>query len=757
MPRKIVFSAFLCFIFSPIGAHSQLKPYVIQGRVLDPQGRPVAEALLTLRNSLSGQSQQQRTTTDGRYSFRVSETGSYTLTASHSGFSDQVRLLQFKPEHRFKTEDIRLPLSGVRQDVTVISGSRVEELQQDSPSPVTVVTHQQIVDTGKETVGGVLSEVPGVVTRDYSTHKKGIADEQVQGIDSRQVLVLEDGLPIVGARGVNSGVIDLNAQPVGPLDQIEVAKGAGSALYGTDAIGGVINLITRKPASPLDADLNFSGGSLGVFDGRGSLGSRVKNGWFLADLERHQGDSYSLIPPSTTGPQYGLYDGFFKGSYSLGDRTTLGFRANGYRNHDVGQSQTETGLSRSNDAASSQSFALRGDFQLTPSSMLQVRGYLANYNENDLTLPVGESSESPDISDLANLGERYHHVDATWSQTIGVHQFLQAGYEWVQDSYKGVNRLVGGDAGQQIATNDLWAQDRIQVVSPLLLTLGVRYQHHSLYGSHAVPKLGLSYRINQHLAYRASFGYGFRAPDLGQLYYRFANPASFYQVIGNPNLRPETSRSINTGFDYHRARWRGNLQLYRNDVSNLIDYFYAGTPQDEAGLGAIRQQYNIPADFNLYLDRMIFIYLNLGRIYTEGAEVSSQYALTSRISLRGAYAYLDAYDKISHTELPNRSRHQGFAEVMYNDPARGFTANLRGSLFSNWLLDETGDRASGYGIWSLYSSKRLVRGASFYTAIDNLFNSRDPGLRDNPPTYNRPDYGRTFRIGIRYTFSRHER
>lgn len=154
---------------------------------------------------------------------------------------------------------------------------------------------------------------------------------------------------------------------------------------------------------------------------------------------------------------------------------------------------------------------------------------------------------------------------------------------------------------------------------------------------------------------------------------------------------------------------------------------------------------------------MIFLYLNLDRIYTQGTEVSSQYALTSRIFLRGAYTYLDAYDKINHTELPNRSRHQGFAEVMYSDPAHGFTVNLRGSLFSSWLLDETGDRAAGYGIWSLYGSKRLVRGASFYAAVDNLFNSRDPALHDNPPTYNRPDYGRTFRVGIRYTFSRGER
>jgi outer membrane receptor for ferrienterochelin and colicins len=495
MRRGVLLSALFALILCAVPAPSQGRPYVIKGQVVDPQGLPVAEATLTLRNTLSGKSQQQRTSSNGHYSFHLIEPGFYTLIASHGGFSDQVRFLQLKPEYLLLTEDIRLPVAGVRQDVTVVSGSRVEELQQDSPSPVTVVTHQQIIDTGKETVGGVLSEVPGVITRDYDTYEQGFADEQIDGIDSRQVLVLEDGLPIVGARGVNSGVINLNDQPVGPLDQIEVAKGAGSALYGTDAIGGVINLITRKPTSPLDADLNFSGGSLGVFDGSGSVGSEVRNGWVLADFERHQGDSYSLIPPSTTGPQYGIYDGFFDGSYDLGKRTSLDFRAGGYHDHDVGQGETETGLSQSNDTASNQSFALTGNFQLAPSSVLQVRGYIANYNEGDLTVPIGASTASPDVTDLATLGERYHRMDATWSQTLGAHQFLQGGYEWVQDLYKGNNRLLGGDAGQQITTNDLWAQDRIQLASPLLLTIGVRYQHHSLYGSHTVPKIGLSYRI----------------------------------------------------------------------------------------------------------------------------------------------------------------------------------------------------------------------------------------------------------------------
>jgi outer membrane receptor for ferrienterochelin and colicins len=725
----------------------------VSGRVLDPQGLPVESVQVTLRNTLTGEARQQATSASGLYTFNNVQPGSFVLSAVKEGFTGPIVRVEIHSNPPSVNQDIRLRVAAVREDVTVVSGSRLVELEQSSPVPVDVVTAHDIVTTGKETVGSVLSEVPGVVTRDYSTFKQGLADQQVQGIDSRQVLILRDGLPIGGARGINSGVVDLNEQSIGSLEQIEVVKGAASALYGSDAIGGVINLITRQPNVPFTSSLSISGGSLGTFDARGSIGGKVGKLWLLLDLERHQGDSYRLIAedPTTTGPDYGRNLGSLQAHYDFSEKAKIGFSATGYHDHNSSDSFTETGLVFGAGNDSEKSFAATGDFKLTSSTGLRLRGYIDNYDENSLlkSVPV----VSTDVGDFSNLAERYHRADATLTQAIGTHQFLQGGYEWAEDLYRGVNRVVGDNVGQQIATNDVWAEDRIQLLPRLLLTAGVRYQHHSNYGNHTVPKIGANFRVTDHLSLRASYGEGFRAPDLGQLYYRFANPASFYQVIGNPNLQPETSRSTNVGFSYSQSRWRAGVNLYRNNVKHLIDYVYAGFPISQDDLDAILQQYGIPADFDPLLGRATYVYLNLNRIYTQGAEINGEIAIARNLKFAGAYTYLDAYDQVNQAQLPNRHRHQGFIKAEYDNPRHGFSANIRGSLFSSWFLDEDShQKDDAYGIWSIYGSKSVSHGVSFYTAIENVFNSTDPLLRSAEPTYYRADPGRLYRVGMRFNF-----
>jgi outer membrane receptor for ferrienterochelin and colicins len=326
----------------------------------------------------------------------------------------------------------------------------------------------------------------------------------------------------------------------------------------------------------------------------------------------------------------------------------------------------------------------------------------------------------------------------------------------VQDLYRRIGRIIGGEAGQQVTTNDLWAQDRIQLVPRLMLTLGARYQHHSLYGNHVVPKVGVNYRLTTNLILRGSYAQGFRAPDLGQLYYDFIHAADGYQLIGNPTLRPETSQTFNMGFDYQRQRWSVTFDLYRNDVHNLIDFENLGFPY-EAQLQAIEQQYNIPPNNGLVPGLLTEIYLNIDNIYTQGFEFGGEVAATQRLAFRGAYTYLDAWDVSNSTELPNRSRNQGFVEARYHDLRHGFSANMRGSLIGGWLTGEafapgSNPREPGYGIWYLYGSKTLGHGISTYATIDNLFNSLDPLRYAAVPEVYRDAYGRTFRIGIRYSF-----
>lgn len=743
----------------------------IRGIVLDPIGLPVPKAVVTVLNSVSGAVKAVPTQPSGEFSISQLAAGSYSLKIAGSGFSSLIRALNVHDSAALDIGAVRLQISGVTQQVTVVSGSRVAELEDDSPLKVVAIAKQQIQDTGYERLGDVLSEVPGVNTQAQSYGVGIVGGEQINGVDSKETPILQDGLPIVGGRGINQGLIDLNQQNIGRIQQVEIVEGAASSLYGTDAIGGIINLITRDATDPFDFDASLSGGTLGAIDGRFDLGGKWKNFDGFLDAESHQQNSYTLLPndPATVGADTDEHDIFLKLHYTFSPRAVLGFSSSAYHTHEYGIGDTAnvdpfladqsalTGL-RSNE--SSQTYALLGDFVPTNTTTLQTRLFLSRYDQDSQSnLLLGSNGESAGF-DLGNLHESYRRADSTVGQQIGSRQFLQAGYEWAQDLYSGDNRLVGGSAGQQVTTNDIWIQDRLQPFKNLTITLGGRLQHHSLYGNHMVPKAGLVYRINDRWVLRSSYGKGFRAPDPGDLYYHLLHIEYGYQVIGNPTLQPETSESFSAGGAYTNGRYRLSLNLFRNNLNNLIDYSLvcnelAGQDCAGASLVQLLQQYGVPSSFDYdATGAAFFTYVNrnIDKAYTQGFNIDGRIALPWKLKFSGAYTYLEAVDSIDHTWLEGRSRHQGHVQLEYAN--RGWTANLRGNFFSKWPADTTGDYAFGYQVWNVYAAKRLGVGLEAFGSIDNLADSRDRKLSDFPPSFDRPDYGRMFRVGIRYTFVR---
>lgn len=723
------------------------NPPVLRISVTDAAALPLVGARITVRSTLGAFSFDQATGQDGAVELRPPLSGRYLVQIRAQGFADESRYVDWRNET--VSMDVRLSVGGIREQITVTSGSRVEELQQDSPVKVEAVTRQSMITTGYERLSDVLSEIPGVVTRSGSSGS--VSTEQIRGISARQVAVLQDGLPMIGARGIKSGNLNLNRQSTGRLERVEVAKGAASTLFGSDAIGGVINMISREPTQKLQGNLNFSGGSLGIFDGRGDIGTRYKNLSIFLDLEHHRQDSYSLLPNSlfTAGPDFRRDDLLFKTRYAFTPRFTLGFSANAYRNREEGRNASETGpvLGLYNDSV--QNYALVGDIVPASRTTMQLRAYSARYDENSRLDSLG----APAPPALANLNQRYKRLDGSISHQLGSRNLLQGGYEWVQDNYKGANRLVGDNDGRQVTSNDVWLQDKFHLTRRATLDAGGRVTSHSLFGTWAVPQVGLVVRLSDHFTARGSFGRGFRAPDLGQLYFRFANPASFYQVIGNPNLEPETSRSFSTGVDFRARRFRAGVSLFRNDVRNLIDSVNIGTPRTSEELTALLNAYGIPASFMPLLNRQTFIYQNFGRIYAQGFELDAAHSITRQLQVSAAYTYLDARDTDTKLGLPQRHKHQGYVRTEYLNPRLGLFANIRGTFFSKWLLNPAaGTRAFGYSMWDFYVSKNLVHGAQAYFSIDNFAGSRDQKLSLPTPTFDRPDYGRQYRAGLRWRF-----
>lgn len=762
-----IFSAFIFSLFAAT-IFGQKFEEKLSGNVVDQNGGALSGASVILRNEDTGLERFTSTDAQGKFSFgKLGENNSYQIIVSADGFKRTTVDLSNR-----KDLTVTLEVAPLQTQTTVFSGSRQEELRESLNTKVEVVTHSQIRDTGYESAGEVLREVPGVLTRrgsDTGTSSNP-AGEQIQGIGSRQSLVLIDNFPVIGARGIKSGVINLDRQSTARLEQIEVVKGASSALYGTDSIGGVVNLITREPQSPFEGAVTISGGNFGIFDPRAELGfKRGKFGSFF-DVERHKNNGFDLTPTTfdTTGAGFHRYDFFNKSKYDFTNNFSLTSLINVYRNNALGRSIGERGFQTDDTEETAQSYGLTANWTINPRTALQTRGYFSRYDEiSKETLVSG--TRAPDD----NLFERFGQVDANLLYVLGERQLLQIGGEFTTDRYRGINRLRN-DSGERADTRVLWGQDKINLTKWATLTLGLRYDNHSIFGSAFSPKAGLNIRVNENLNVRASFGRGFRAPDLGQLYFRFFNPTNLYQVIGNPNLSPEHSGSWQAGADYHSRenKYRFGVNFFRNDVRNLIEAQNYGFILSNAQLnGVLTSQGISPQDFrlnaNTSLFRLLFIYQNLSNIYTQGVEFDGDIQLPKDFAVSGAYTYLDARDKTSGAYLAERNKHQAFLKLAYNNQKLGFRGNLRGSYFSHWLTSTTTNRgltipavAPSFTLWDVYGAKTFKKNYEVFASIDNLFDNQDgnvgrvDAVTGQPLPLYRLDAGRMFRIGMRVSFGR---
>ena len=734
----------------PLAAQDGRVP--VEGAVIDSSGRVLIGADVFLRDLDSGLEIHQVTDSEGRFQF-LAERGTCQVTAAMSGFDSASQDLNLEESG---PTDLRLQLAPAPLDtqVVVVSGSREQELIENSTTKVDVIPKRLLHDSGYETVRDVLSEEPGIVTRSGSSGSR--SETQIQGIDSRQSLILVDGLPVVGAKGIKRGILNMDRQSIGRLERIEIVKGASSAVYGSDAIGGVINMITREPRHPLEASVTTSGGSLNRFDMRADVGF-VKDKWSgFFEAERHKQNPFNLIPSrfGTTGPGFHRYDYLGKLGYEFSDRFRLRATAHAFVNQDKGAYFSSSGPTDSITDDTAQHYALSADVGLSPLTQWNVRGFYGKYDESSVLDILPQPGP---VNSVANLNQRLYRFDSSISHVLGARQLLHGGVEWTQDEYRGFNRVLGDNDGQDINMVDFWINDRVSLHDRFVLTLGSRFNRHNLYGSHFVPRASGLFRVAGNFRLRGAVGRGFRAPDLGQLFFRFQNPTHHYQVIGNTHLQPERSTTYQAGFDYGADTFRFAANFFRNDIQELIQAEYIGFPTNPAEMQGLLQTYGIATEFSPALFRAFYLYRNVDNVYTSGVESKIELKLTRNLLISTGYTYLDARDKATDAYLSGRHRHHGNFRIFYSSTRfGGWRTNLRGTYFSKWPVSGRGGLLIGeaHQIWDWYVAKPIARGVEMYFVVDNLLDSKDPGLDANSPSFLRADPGRLVRVGLRWSFNR---
>ncbi len=749
---RIAIGIVLLILSAPDSLAAQEGKAPVEGTVIDSSGRVLVGADVFLRDLDSGLEIHQVTDNEGRFQF-LAERGRYQVTAAMSGFDSTTHDLDLAESG---PADVRLRLSPAPLDtqVVVVSGSREQELIENSTTKVDVIPQRVLHDSGYESVRDVLSEEPGIVTRSGSSGS--VSETQIQGIDSRQSLILIDGLPVVGAKGIKRGILNMDRQSIGRLERIEIVKGASSAVYGSDAIGGVINMITREPRYPLEASVTTSGGSLNRFDMRADVGF-VKDKWSgFFEAERHKQNPFNLIPSQfgTTGPGFHRYDYLGKLGYEFSDRFKLRATAHAFVNQDKGAYYSEAGPTDSITDDTAQHYALSADIGLTPLTHWNLRGFYGKYDESSVLDVLPQPGP---VNSVANLNQRLYRLDSSISHVLGAHQLLQGGVEWTQDEYRGFNRVLGDNDGQGIDMVDLWINDRVSLHERFILTLGSRFNRHNLYGSHFVPRASGLFRVAGNFRLRGTVGRGFRAPDLGQLFFRFQNPTHHYQVIGNTHLQPERSTTYQAGFDYGADTFRFAANFFRNDIQELIQAEYIGFPTNPGEMQGLLRNYGIATEFSPALFRAFYLYRNVDNVYTSGVESKLELKLTRNLLISTGYTYMDARDKATDAYLSGRHRHHGNFRIFYSSSRfGGWRTNLRGTYFSKWPVSGRGGLLIGeaHQIWDWYVAKPIARGVEMFFVVDNLLDSKDPGLDANSPSFLRADPGRLVRVGLRWSFNR---
>ncbi|HEU4882946.1 MAG TPA: TonB-dependent receptor, partial [Longimicrobium sp.] len=479
------------------------------------------------------------------------EVGSHRLEVTREGYHPEARTVAVRGDAvfivRLRPVEAEVEHDAGELEAVVVTATRSEQRIEDAPVRVEVLAREEVEEKLMMTPGDVammLNETSGLRVQTTSPSLGG-AGVRVQGLRGRYTQILSDGLPLYGGQ---SGALGLLQIPPMDLGQVEVIKGAASALYGASALGGVVNLVSRRPAGDRELLLNAStlGGGDGVFWSSGSLGGRWgytflggAHGQKRADVD---GDGWADVPSyarAVVRPRL-FWDG--------GEGRSLFVTAGGTAEDRNGGGELPAGFSRAEELRTRRGDAGLVGRWLTGGTLLNLRasGMVQRHDHR-----------------FGDVRERDRHdtwfAEASAARTVGAHT-LVAGAAWQQEAYRGFEPRFD----YTFTIPGLFAQDDWRVAEWLALTASGRADRHSEYGTFFSPRLSALLRPAQGWTVRASAGGGYYAPT------PFTEET---EAIGLSALRPlegvKAERARGASLDVGRAF--GEVELNATVFGSVID------------------------------------------------------------------------------------------------------------------------------------------------------------------------------------------
>lgn len=599
----------------------------------------------------------------------------------------------------------------------VVTGTRSPESSQRSVVPTRVVTRDEAERGGATNVAEALANQLGVqVNASAYDHLGNPAGIQIQGFDGERVLILIDGERVIGDTG---GVLDLESLPLTDVERIEFVTGPTSSLYGTGAIGGVVNIITGAPkVEGASARVRGEVRSFGAHTQQGSVALRDGARWIMLDGSHTHSPALEREDGSTWLPRAGRYLVGFRAGTQVTPEWETRLKARFIRDDIDGLTIVERpGLGRYRMDVPA--FADR--ISVSAQQALRVT------SDSDLRLTVGsqwyinqsrkEYRDSPNL-EVRDREHQLHSAEAisttragknhwTFGLRVENERFAQSLFKRSVLASGGVSESIAPEvpteafsAGAAYGQFD-WRLDRFALLP------GVRVEAHSRYGLVLAPRLAGSYKPTDDLIFRAAIGRGYRVPSAKEYGFAFDHSALGYMVTGNTELEPERSIGVTAEAQYRVAKEvRIRAGQFVNWVEGMIDTDFAG--RDPA----------------TQVDT--YHYVNVGRARTWGTEVDVEWQQAERIKSRVGYSYLGSRDLDRARPLVGRPVHTVKASTALELTAR-WSLDLRYRLVSESYIADgvTSPAFLNLGARTAYA---VLDEAELYLGVDNaLAVERDSG------------------------------
>ena len=640
----------------------------------------------------------------------------------------------------------------------IITGTKTKRQLSLIPLPAKIISEDQIKKTNSSRLKDILDEQVGIIIVSDFGGGEGI---QIQGLDSEYILILMDGLPIIGRQ---SGTLDLNRIAIGNIKQIELIKGSSSSLYGSEALGGVVNLISSDNKDSLSLNFDYKFASYNTNDINLSTGIISKDGKkFNIFINSYSSDGYDLDNTDNlnTIDPFKNYTVHLKYSFK---KENLFFSSSARVFDEKQNFKIDENYFGNNNILEWNSNS-RINYKISDSFNIESDIYLTSYNSQE-KISSNSMDQEEGFFDQFLLKTEVRTIIDLWNRDK-----LTLGLGFYDESLSRNNFYKNKVSQYSI---NLFSQLEGFISNNTNYIIGARYDNYNNYKSQISPRIAIRTKLFEDVFFKSSIGRGFKAPDFRQLYFNFSNSTVGYSVIGfnvvneviyeltknnqivnlvvpieefNEELKPESSFSINAGFKYYPSNnVKLEINLFRNDIDNLIDYKVIANKKN---------------------GQNVFSYFNLNKVYTQGIESTFNFKPNRKLDIILGYQFLEAKDKniadsIKDGEiyareslnspsfklmpkdyfgLYNRSKHT-FNFKIYFEAKNNLSINLRSKyrtkygLFDsngNDFLDIYDEFVKGYLISDFALLKNINSSLSLSLGADNLFNYKDSQNITNLP------------------------